>query len=681
MSLHPIAEAVRSQGRNGDSMLVHMTPGEVAALQRMAEANGGSLSINPETGQPEAFFLAALLPALAGAAMPAIAASTGIAALANPLTASLLVGGLTGAITGDMKQGLMAGLGAYGGFGLGESLMGAGTTAAATTPAVTAAGAVNPTSLAPGIGGTTAAMQGGFGAGVAPGVANSTASGIFAPMQGPAVAANPMISGSSVSNLAAKTADPSVQAALKQLGLPQPTLTPPAAVSTVAQPTAMVANIPSAPGFGPNPVAAAVQPTPSMMEAIRSGSGTVTGGDVFSQMGGGLKNIASSGQAAGDFLKGNIGNVAMAATPALVGGDGSSLETAKGDTTQYYYPEFSSGQLSKQEIDAQYADRPGTTAERLYRQVRYGPRQSREVTAAQGGQIPGYQYGGIPEMVPRGVTDPQGKGPQEQEQEQDGRQATATERGGAQMVPTLLGLAGAHPVAGALAGLVATLAIEQNNPVLKGSITNGIVPALMGGFQDPAPVVTTNDLQVVSPGGPGQAPVVTSGSQAQQPQLIQTSPTTSSGNQSFGIGADMAEAFGAAGGAITAMSYKQGGLKEDSFIIPADVLAALGNGSNDAGLMALNKMLTKVGAPRAEKIDGPGDGKSDSIPTSIEGRQPARVAKDEAYVPTESVRRLGGGNVKKGAKKLYDLMSRVRKAAHGTTKQQRTVNPDRMVRA
>jgi hypothetical protein len=130
-----------------------------------------------------------------------------------------------------------------------------------------------------------------------------------------------------------------------------------------------------------------------------------------------------------------------------------------------------------------------------------------------------------------------------------------------------------------------------------------------------------------------------------------------------------------------APSYKKGGLKKDSFIVPADVLAALGNGSNDAGLMALNKMLAKVGAPRAEKIDGPGDGMSDSIPTSIEGKQPARVAKDEAYVPTEAVRRLGGGDVKKGAKKLYNLMARVRKAAHGDDKQQRRVNPDRLARA
>ena len=657
MSLHPIAEAVRSQGRNGDSMLVHMTPGEVSALQRMAEANGGSLSINPETGQPEAFFLAALLPALAGAAMPAIAASTGIAALANPLTASLLIGGLTGAVTGDMKQGLMAGFGAYGGFGLGESLMGAGTAAAATTPAVTAAGVVNPTTLAQTGSGTTAAMQGGFGAGAAaPGVANSTASGIFAPLQGPAVAANPMISGSSVSNLAAKTADPSVQAALEQLRLPQPILTPPAAVP-VAQPVAAVSKL------GVDGTTAAMQggfDTPTMMEAIRSGSGTVSGGDVFSQMGTGLKNVTSSGGAAGDFLKGNVSNIAMAAGPALIA-EGEPAEV-KGDTTQYYYPEFDPGQRSRAEIEAQYADRPGTTAERLYRQVRYGPRQSREVTAAQGGRIPAYQYGGIPEMVPRGSED---LGRQEKPQ------ATEGQRSMARMMPTALGLAGMNPLAATIAGVAATLGVERNNPALAQSMTGGIVPAMMGGYQDPAPVY---GIQQVSPGGPGQAPVASSGTS-------ESGGGFSMNDGSGGYGAESSVGNMAKGGAITAMSYKQGGLKEDSFIIPADVLAALGNGSNDAGLMALNKMLAKSGAPRAEKIDGPGDGKSDSIRTSIEGKQPARIAKDEAYVPTEAVRRLGGGDVRKGAKKLYNLMARVRKAAHGTTKQQRTVNPDRMVRA
>jgi hypothetical protein len=46
-----------SKGRYGDSMMVHMSPEEVQGLQRLAMADGTSLSINPYTGMPEAFSL------------------------------------------------------------------------------------------------------------------------------------------------------------------------------------------------------------------------------------------------------------------------------------------------------------------------------------------------------------------------------------------------------------------------------------------------------------------------------------------------------------------------------------------------------------------------------------------------------------------------------------------------
>jgi hypothetical protein len=98
-------------------MLVHMTPGEVKGLQAIAMAHGGSLTINPQTGLPEAGFLSRLLPMIAGAALTA----TGVGA---PM-AALLVGGGTGLATGDMKKGLMAGLGAFGGAGLAGGLTGA----------------------------------------------------------------------------------------------------------------------------------------------------------------------------------------------------------------------------------------------------------------------------------------------------------------------------------------------------------------------------------------------------------------------------------------------------------------------------------------------------------------------------------------------------------------------------
>ena len=123
MSLAVLAQDMASKGRNGDSMLVHMTPGEVAGLQALAMKHGGSLSINPETGLHEANFLKSLLPMLAGFAL----GPAGFGLVSSALGAGAVVGGITGLATGSLSKGLMAGLGAYGGFGLGESLMSAGT--------------------------------------------------------------------------------------------------------------------------------------------------------------------------------------------------------------------------------------------------------------------------------------------------------------------------------------------------------------------------------------------------------------------------------------------------------------------------------------------------------------------------------------------------------------------------
>jgi len=112
-----------SKGRNGDSMLVHMTPGEVAGLHALALKHGGELTINPDTGLPEANFLKSLLPMLAGAALnffvpglgAAVGGAFGVGAAAGT---GIAVGGLTTLATGSLSRGLMAGMGAYGGAGL-----------------------------------------------------------------------------------------------------------------------------------------------------------------------------------------------------------------------------------------------------------------------------------------------------------------------------------------------------------------------------------------------------------------------------------------------------------------------------------------------------------------------------------------------------------------------------------
>ena len=126
MSLHHAAHHLASQGRHGDTMLVHMNPKEVAGLQALAHQKGTSLTINPHTGMPEAFSLGDLNPfrivqgkgeigesglggLLIGAALNM--AFPGLGAL----QAGLLTGGATLAMGGNARQAIGQGLGAYGG--------------------------------------------------------------------------------------------------------------------------------------------------------------------------------------------------------------------------------------------------------------------------------------------------------------------------------------------------------------------------------------------------------------------------------------------------------------------------------------------------------------------------------------------------------------------------------------
>ena len=135
--LHDIAKHVQSQGRGEDTVLVHMTPNEVGGLQALAKAKGGTLTRNPQTGLYEAGFLSSMLPMIAGAALTV--ASDGALA---PWAAGLMVGAGDYAITGSLQQGLMAGLGAWSGAGLGAGLADIGS-AAAPVGDVTAASEAN----------------------------------------------------------------------------------------------------------------------------------------------------------------------------------------------------------------------------------------------------------------------------------------------------------------------------------------------------------------------------------------------------------------------------------------------------------------------------------------------------------------------------------------------------------
>jgi len=128
------ARELSAKGRGNDSMLVHMTPNEVAGLNALAMKYGGQLTINPETGLYEAGFLDKLFKAVAPLALGAFLGpgAFGIAGLGmSPLAAAATVGLGYTATTGSLAKGISAGLGAYGGANLASAYGSQAATAAA----------------------------------------------------------------------------------------------------------------------------------------------------------------------------------------------------------------------------------------------------------------------------------------------------------------------------------------------------------------------------------------------------------------------------------------------------------------------------------------------------------------------------------------------------------------------
>jgi len=107
---------ISQQGRFGDTTLVHMNPAEVRGLAQM-----GQLTINPNTGLAEAFSLSDVL----SFAAPIVGGIFG-----GPMGAALASGAVTTAQEGSLKEGIKAGLLSY---GLGNVFKYAGDAAKNTT--------------------------------------------------------------------------------------------------------------------------------------------------------------------------------------------------------------------------------------------------------------------------------------------------------------------------------------------------------------------------------------------------------------------------------------------------------------------------------------------------------------------------------------------------------------------
>lgn len=88
-------------------------------------------------------------------------------------------------------------------------------------------------------------------------------------------------------------------------------------------------------------------------------------------------------------------------------------------------------------------------------------------------------------------------------------------------------------------------------------------------------------------------------------------------------------------------------------------------------------------AAAGKLLEGPGDGMSDDIPAVIRGKgvQRAALADGEFVIPADVVSHLGNGSTKAGAKKLHQMMDRIRQARTGRSKQAPEVKTDKYLPA
>ena len=119
----------------------------------------------------------------------------------------------------------------------------------------------------------------------------------------------------------------------------------------------------------------------------------------------------------------------------------------------------------------------------------------------------------------------------------------------------------------------------------------------------------------------------------------------------------------------------------DDYVVDAYTVAALGNGSSEAGAEALDNAL-----PQTDNADQSyngmvtakdGNGMSDNVEFRVEDGgniERAKISKDEYIIDQDQVAALGGGDVDEGTRNLDKMREEIRQAAYGTTEQPNEIN-------
>jgi plastocyanin len=113
--------------------------------------------------------------------------------------------------------------------------------------------------------------------------------------------------------------------------------------------------------------------------------------------------------------------------------------------------------------------------------------------------------------------------------------------------------------------------------------------------------------------------------------------------------------------------------------------AALGIGQQDSYLYAATGGYLgyadggEIAMAKGRYLQGGTDGMADELPARIGKDQPAALSHGEFVIPADVVSHMGNGNSDAGAKKLYQMMDKIRMARTGNKKQGKKINPDKFM--
>lgn len=650
MSLQNLAQYLAAHGRGNDKMLMHVTPNEVAGLQSIAMAAGGSLSVNPETGLPEAGFfdfLGNIFPQIAGTAIGA--------AIGGPYGAAIgagTAGAIETARSGNLLSGIMAGLGAYGGANLFQGVANAAPGAASAT----------------GAGASTAGLPSAAQLGSSATAAQQAGQAPLAGMVGTPAG----VSTQTAALQAAQAADP--------LGFAG-TLTEGAKLGTAP----FGGSVGAQTGIASPTLGTMSAKAPITFENLKAGFQNITGE-------GGLKSLqAGLGEAGKPITAGQLASraalpIAQAAMSAMPGPE--SLTDVTDDTSSLwgkYTPlsefrkryrgyaqggeiDFSNGgSTSIENYRAQYqGNQPVNNTnsvftpaqfEQLYNQYKSDAAIRNAVFMPSFHKLGQYQNLNILGFPQLGQYQNLNRLAEQRGVSVKDLQRNPNAGLSAQQIQfnQMLG-ASKQPVSTNFFDSQLALRRQKQNITPQQTQFN----QMLSEYNKAA---TAHLQSQLTPEQQRRQRVANSGMFGAAGLAMRPNVSVSSYSNPLNIWSNK--------------NYAQGGVLEQNPMMDDTSRQNLNLDMREHPLGEMNGLTG--GYAKGGYLDGPGDGMSDDIPATIEGKQPARLADGEFVVPADVVSHLGNGSTKAGAKRLYEMMARVRKARTGNEKQGKQINPNKFV--